>query len=475
MEKRKSRKVFLSFLGLGPKGGYISGNYIDKEKNKIVNNVKYVQNAIVEIEEDQFDEKYIFCTERVLEERFNELEEEMGYKYQSIEIEKGENEREIWDIFQKVYDVLEENDEVTFDVTHGFRFMSILGITLLQMAKFLKNIKVRKICYGAFEMKKNSEDKSEPAPIANLTSFSMLQDWILAGYTLVNTGRAEEIKKLAENDLIPILKESKGKNTEAVNLRKIADKIQDMTVNFRTNRGQKIITAHEMKEINESIKEIENSNLLKPFKLLIENIYLDTVKFEFENEENIIHGIQWCIDKDLTQQGMTMLQEGITTLVLKEIGKEDKYMDINTRDIISYLLQSLNQKNGSETSDIDKLKDELEVEEEKNLNIEKLEELSEILNESLEFNGEEEFQKETKKLKKIVEERILRERILNIEKIKELSKIFADISGIRNDINHAGFRPSSLDAKGFKIKLEEEFKKFKEIWENKDNIIEQEI
>ena len=172
---------------------------------------------------------------------------------------------------------------------------------------------------------------------------------------------------------------------------------------------------------------------------------------------------------------MTMLQEGITTLVLKEIGKEDKYMDINTRDIISYLLQSLNQKNGSETSDTDKLKDELEVEEEKNLNIEKLEELSEILNESLEFNGEEVFQKETKKLKKIVEERILRERILNIEKIKELSKIFADISGIRNDINHAGFRPSSLDAKGFKIKLEEEFKKFKEIWENKDNIIEQEI
>ena len=102
MEKRKSRKVFLSFLGLGPKGGYISGNYIDKEKNKIVNNVKYVQNAIVEIEEDQFDEKYIFCTERVLEEKFNELEEEMGYTYKSIEIKKGENEEEIWDIFQKV-------------------------------------------------------------------------------------------------------------------------------------------------------------------------------------------------------------------------------------------------------------------------------------------------------------------------------------------------------------------------------------
>jgi len=29
MEKGKSRKVFLSFLGLGPKGGYVPSNYID--------------------------------------------------------------------------------------------------------------------------------------------------------------------------------------------------------------------------------------------------------------------------------------------------------------------------------------------------------------------------------------------------------------------------------------------------------------
>ena len=79
----------------------------------------------------------------------------------------------------------------------------------------------------------------------------------------------------------------------------------------------------------------------------------------------------------------------------------------------------------------------------------------------------------TQLLEKIKSE--LEKKILNVKKINELSKIFADISGIRNDINHAGFRPNSLDSKGFKIKLEEEFKKFKEIWENRNNVIEQEI
>ena len=84
MEKGKSRRVFLSFLGLGPKGGYVPSNYIDQEKDKISKNVKFIQNAVVEIENNTFDEKYIFCTKEAYENRFKELEEEKNYKYKSL-------------------------------------------------------------------------------------------------------------------------------------------------------------------------------------------------------------------------------------------------------------------------------------------------------------------------------------------------------------------------------------------------------
>jgi len=70
--------------------------------------------------------------------RFNELEKEKNYKYKSIEIVKGKDEEEIWAIFQKIYDVLEENDEVTFDVTHSYRFLPMLGLLLLQHPQFYK-------------------------------------------------------------------------------------------------------------------------------------------------------------------------------------------------------------------------------------------------------------------------------------------------------------------------------------------------
>ena len=420
MEKGKSRKVFLSFLGLG---NYEKCVYtFEKEKSK---NVKFVQNAIVEICKDKFDKKFVLCTPSAKNTHYNSLVNEIGHSFEAVNISEDMSEKGIWEIFQQIYDVLNENDEVVFDITHSFRFMPMLGITLLQMAKFLKNIKVKKVFYGAYEPNKFKNGITE-FPLVDLTSFSMLQDWILAGYTLVNTGRAEEIEKLVKNDLIPLLKESKGKNIEAANLRKIADKIQDMTLNFRTNRGNEIITAHEMKEINESVKEIKESNLLKPFKLVIENIHSDTKKFEYKNEENIIYSIQWCIDKDLVQQGMTVLQEGISTLVLKEIGEKNQYNNINIRSDVSHVLQNLNNPS-------DKFKENLSKE---------------------------------LKLKD------LQKKILNIKEIKKLSKIYLEIANLRNDINHAGFRNNPLKAQKFSKKLKENFKEFKEIWGNKDDITE---
>ena len=335
------------------------------------------------------------------------------------------SEKGIWEIFQQIYDILDENDEIVFDITHSFRFMPMLGITLLQMAKFLKYIKVKKVFYGAYEPIKFKNGITE-FPLVDLTSFSMLQDWILAGYTLVNTGRAEEIEKLAKNDLTPILKESKGKNEEALNFRKIADKIQQMTLNFRTNRGNETIAAREMKNINESVKKIRESSLLKPFKLVIENIHSDTQKFAYKSEENIIHSIQWCIDKDLVQQGMTMLQEGISTLVLEEIGEQNQYNNINIRSYVSHILQNISNPSGKFKKDL----------------------------------SEDPKSKELEK------------KILNIKEINKLSQIYLEIANLRNDINHAGFRNNPLKAQKFSKKLNENFEKFKEIWGNKDNSVE---
>lgn len=426
MEKGKSRKVFLSFLGLGhTETGYKESSYIDKEKNKIVEKVKYVQNVIVEIEEDKFDEKYIFCTAEVLKKRFNELEEEMGYTYKSIEIKKGENEEEIWDIFQKVYDVLEENDEVTFDVTHGFRFLPMLGLLLLQHAKFLKNIKVKKLCYGAFEMRTEKEKENEISPIMDLTSFSKLQDWSLSGYSFVKTGMAEHFTDLAKKEF---KSKSKDVDIDKNNLRNISKKLEEVALDIYTNRGINIVEGNKVAVIKEEMREIKK-DLYPPFTLVIDKIEKDISNFKIKNVYNVFYAVEWCIEKKLFQQGITMLQEGLITFLLDKVN-------------IDYM----NKENRKEFSDFIGLE-----------NIKK-------------------YEGDIQKMNDIVIE--LSKKQIEFQKLKSL---YCNIKKIRNDINHGGFNlkdnklngepKSKMDSLTFKNTLEKNFNKIKEIIFNEEQEI----
>lgn len=422
MEKGKSRKVFLSFLGLGhPETGYKESSYIDKDKDKIVKNVKYVQNAIVEIEEDKFDEKYIFCTREVLEKRFNELEEEKGYKYRIIEIEKGKDEEEIWSIFQKIYDVLEENDEVTFDVTHSYRFLPMLGLLLLQHAKFLKNIKVKKLCYGAFEMKYTAKDDNgneiEVSPIMDFTSFSKLQDWSLSGYSFVKTGMAEHFSDLAKKEF---KSKSKDVNIDKNNLRNISKKLEDIVLDIYTNRGINIVEGNKIAVIKEEMREVKK-DLYPPFTLVIDKIEKDIHNFKIKNVNNVFYAVEWCIEKKLFQQGITMLQEGLITFLLNKANID--YTNKNNREEFSNFIGLENIK---------------------------------------EYSGD------IEKMQNIVRE--LNKKQIEFQKLKSL---YGNIKNIRNDINHGGFNlkdnkengepRSRTDSLTFRNTLEKNFKKIKEI------------
>ena len=99
-----------------------------------------------------------------------------------------------------------------------------------------------------------------------------------------------------------------------------------MTLDFRTNRGEKIIKSYEINKIKENIKKIkEDRNLLIPFKLILERMGKDIENFEKGNLNNLFHTVQWCIDKDLVQQGMTILEEGITTKLMEKLELEENF------------------------------------------------------------------------------------------------------------------------------------------------------
>lgn len=403
-----SRKVFLTFLGTG---NYQDSVYVFNEQKN--NSVKYIQTALVNLVAQDYDEYIAFCTEGAYNTHFDNLNIESNNKFKSVKIPNGSNEKEIWDMFQIIFEILQDNDEIILDITHSFRYMPMLGITLLQYAKFIKNINVKGIYYGAWDAR---EPNTNIAPILDLTPFSILQDWSQFGSQFINTGNINGLSKIAETSTGQILKDTKGKNQDAQLLKKINTTLTEIGDDFATNRGQKFLNGEVIEKFKRQTSDLENQ-ILPAFNPILEKLNNEFQLFEEDNDDNLLNSVKWCIDKDLIQQGITQLQEGVITILCRKL--EYDYKNIDIRGIISsYLSFGIKKEESEWKKPLD-----------------------------------------TPKAKDIISD--LRESIKDLEKI---AQAYNSLTDKRNDINHGGFNHNSTSvSKSFQRNLLENYNLLKNL------------
>ena len=201
-----SRKVFISFLGFSNYGAchYVREGFKSSE-------VRYIQEATLRYLMDQSqwtaqDAAYILLTEGAENrnwvdngqlDREGKVIEQTGLKIQMERMNlpfvvhpirnlpDGNNEKEIWQIFERIFEVIEEGDELYFDLTHGFRYLPMLILVLGNYSKFLKKISVGGITYGNYESRNRETNE---APIIDLLPLSELQDWTSSAVAYLTSG-----------------------------------------------------------------------------------------------------------------------------------------------------------------------------------------------------------------------------------------------------------------------------------------------
>lgn len=334
-------KAFISFLGTN---NYLDCRYsLDNQPGKLV---KYFQQDLV----DRFcrqwgpdDHIHIFTTEKACEKNWqdnghrdqktkkrihnNGLKiclENMGLAatVRNFDIPEGKDEKEIWKIFEQVFDTLGTGDEIIFDITHGFRSIPMLFMTLIGYARLLKNITVLGIYYGAFESIArldqviNIEPENRIAPIFDLTSFELLIQWTEATQSFVKNGSASEFKRLADQKVNPVLQDSQGKDRVAASIRDVAKGMDQITWNLLLNRGAEIIE-YDYDSIREKLSFLEKEDVfIRPFSPLMKEIREKINGFTKNDIQNGFTAVDWCRHHGLYQQAITMLQENIVTSIL---------------------------------------------------------------------------------------------------------------------------------------------------------------
>ena len=317
-------------------------------------------------------------------------------------IKEGKDENELWQIFQTIYELLEDNDNVYIDITHGFRYLPLLTIVLLNYGKFLKNISVKHISYGNYE----SRNENNEAQIIDLLAFSDLHDWTSAANEFFNTGRLKNIiDKVNQNNNIELF---------------------DFSKEILTCRGVEIQNGEQVLNLKKVLNKSTNEKI--PFKAIKEKIIDKVRDYKQEDVLNGFRAVKYCIDFDLIQQGITFLIESIISKVLVDIGvnKKLKLTNYKVRNVVSVCLQK------TSIDEVDIL-DLLNVREKKY---------------------------ESKKQKKIKEYSSYCDSIFKLSYKNDLTnKVFNELSQkVRNDINHAGYRTDPLGSNIFKSKLADYYK-----------------
>lgn len=430
------RKIFISFLGVS---NYSPVRYFSEKIDDALPPLRFVQEATIQLHCNHFEiaDVVLVCTtptafkmnwqdfehadkshnttslKEGLESRLAKLN--LSCKVRQKDIPEGKSPHEIWEIFNVVFNELEDYDRVTFDITHSFRSLPMLNMVLINYSKLLKNITVEGIYYGAFESKETNKTGDICSPIWNLNAFSEIQNWTNNARIFLKTGNA---LPLAEQITSPHYQE-----------------IKKSLVNFSqytfVNRGMDIFSGSEMVNLQYALSQpiVDDDPALTALLPILDKIKEEFQFYRKDEVYNGFHAVSWCIQNGLLQQAATLMEEFITTLVMLDLG-EQEFDNHNKRITISAAL---------------------------------------TLGKDQEFRfvsiPDEDVIEMDKKTKENIELRNWQENIVPLVRSYKFKKEFGDLSNkikssIRNDINHAGFRMNPREYSGLNESL---VKRYKEI------------
>ena len=411
------RKVFISFLGGGyyKKCKYYKDDYVSSD-------TLFIQEATLNYlttNEDwsDTDKAYILLTEGARNSNWVDNGIVLGkegvfknqtglantlkknhypFKVQDVSIPDGNNEQELWQIFNTVYSLIENEDELYFDITHGFRYLPMFILVFTNYAHFLKHTIVRSITYGNFEAVPNETAK----PLMSLLPLNLLQEWSIAASNYLENGSVKKLIEISNSKILPLAKESKGKSQDLIQLKSFIANLERHISHLQNCRGIDITEAKTIDKLKSF--DVENTiGLIEPLTPIINKIKSSIENYD--DKHRILNGCEaarWCYEKSMYQQSVTFLQESIVSF-LCYCNELDWKTEQGGRFIISEAFKYDNNRNSWKCPY---------------------------------------WTKDEQKLK------ILLDIIVQSEPYNNLKESYMAISGIRNDMNHAGYNGSPRSA-----------------------------
>lgn len=318
--------------------------------------------------DNQEQDKDTWCLEKLMKVEYGDI-----IAVNTVDIENGNTEDEIWQIFYQITNAIEEGDELYIDISNSFRALPVIMTAVAVFARVVKKATVKAIYYGAFV------DKDSPTTILDISNFINIIDWSIAGEQFVKKGNVDLVSDLCDkavenakinldlNNMMSMLQHMIAGLDSAQGVAQKGDNsTRGISVADAYTRYKESKAAYDQ-YCQDAIALRDYSN--EPIKQIAGLIHSDMKIFDGISREGInpnlefgMAAIQWYINKDMAQQGYTALDETMKTYICVKYGMDElehTNREFGCQDVCKSILSAID--NDEEQYDLEKRQKALEA------------------------------------------------------------------------------------------------------------------
>ncbi|WP_298402269.1 TIGR02221 family CRISPR-associated protein [uncultured Chloroflexus sp.] len=250
-----------------------------------------------------------------------------------IHIPDGRDDAELWEIFQRVVNSIDEGEEVIFDITHGFRSLPFLSFLAAAYLRKAKKIQLKHVFFGNFAARDQSVTPNR-TPVLDLTNFVELLDWMVGADLFVRFGDARDLANLLRAQHKRVKPDPKTASKDEMSawnnspIKTTADNLTTVSQALRVVRPAEVMKVSRQicQQLPEAISSV--GSLAKPFQPLAQQVVDSFQKIacgdhELEAERELIG---WYLERDQIFQAVALMREWLVSWVMVQLGMSDQQL-----------------------------------------------------------------------------------------------------------------------------------------------------
>ncbi len=292
-----------------------------------------------------FDLMLVFVTKEALTNSYPALAALQDERIVPIQIPTGENSAEMWATFEAITEAVDKEDSVIFDITHSLRSIPFLVFLAAAFLKSAKQVKIEAIFYGAFELQKDAQGNSRPAPVIELSEFVSLLDWMNASEQFIKLGDAkalvEQLRKTKPS--YQLQQHNQTVKMQSISLSNAATALE------KVSRALRLILPDRAMEASEDLQGhlVAATDAMmtwaRPFSVLSQQVlqaYAPLALSHSRDAKNLVASlnrerylIKWYLERNLLAQAIATAREWLITWGLLQAGYDNPYEKTVRREV----------------------------------------------------------------------------------------------------------------------------------------------